>query len=1048
MKLRQAMKQDSRDPLTCPDCGEKLPSGDGAHGLCPHCAWLGLADAGDAFFGDALPGLPGLCVLEEMDRGGMGVVYRAVEEEAGREVALKMLRPGLAEDAGVRWRFAQEAKAMGALDHPCVLPIYRVGEHAGLPFFTMKLAEGGALAGRVANFRGQWHAVAALMAQVAEAVHHAHGRGLLHRDLKPANILFDAESHPYVADFGLVKWTAEETGMTLTVALMGTPQYLAPEVATQDARAASVASDVWSLGGVAYELLAGRPPFQAEGLGALLRQIAEDEAPPLEGVPRDLATVVLKCLRKASNQRYPSAGALAEDLRRWLRGEPVSARRATWTERLRWWVRRNPAPAAAVATLSLAAMVTLGLQMHSAQVLRVEKTGALMAQVVASRMSGRLDLRSDALAAAAMAASFAPSDALRDEATTLLTLPAWQPVESLPTGAMRRLVVSPDHRFRVVEGKQGLAIQDEVSGDIHVMEALQGLAAEPTWISASGERVLVLRRGSNGLRYAVYATDRKALLRPWSEPIHSLGLSDDGQRLAVCQDGRSQELSIVDARSGEVLTTLRTESPGEHAPSFSPDGRLLVTSHPDRTRLLGYELPSGRQVFSLVGPAAGPGPRRVAWRRDGRALVLCGRTADVRLIELGGPAGVLRERLLHGHEDGLLDAAWHPSGRWLATCAADNSLRLWEVASGTERLNLPLVQGSLSFSKDGTSLLAHSLALQRLDDYAFTVSPVFQDAPLPSGIRPEQRARPDAVLHPGGRHGWINSGVGAFAFSFADARFTALPRTRSAIKKLLLDDQAETLMVLEDAGAAYGKTASLEAWNAMAEVPKATVCGAFSQATNILAVASFHAGPSRCLVSVGAADGRDGFRTLAPPPGLIFDLAISPDARWVVGSAAFEPGWLAIWDTQAATAPLVVSTFRSRQKLAFDPTGETLLASQGGGVTALRLGSWEPLWETTPHGDSSDDSALCVSGNGRYLFTSTAPHGIAVFETTTGRRLATLNPATRRKIHALATDHEGARLVVVTTGETVQFWDLRKLRAELKERGLDWQAADLPPMPD
>src|SRR5262249_1755983 len=209
-------------------------------------------------------------------------------------------------------------------------PVHQMGEHDGLPFFTMKLATGGTLAQRKGQLAGNWRDIAELMVTLADAVQFAHDRGVLHRDLKPSNILFHEQNHPYLTDFGLAKLAHADADLTRSVDFLGTPPYVAPEVATRSARQATTASDIYSLGAILYELLAGRPPFEAESVPALLKKISEDEpikpSAKASAVPRDLEVICLKSLAKEPARRYESARALVEDLRCWLDGRPIRAR--------------------------------------------------------------------------------------------------------------------------------------------------------------------------------------------------------------------------------------------------------------------------------------------------------------------------------------------------------------------------------------------------------------------------------------------------------------------------------------------------------------------------------------------------------------------------------------------------------------------------------------------------------------------------------------------------------------------------------------------------
>jgi Protein kinase domain len=296
-------------------------------------------------------------VLRELARGGMGVVFQARQVSLNRPVALKMILAGqLANDIDVK-RFYTEAEAAANLDHPGIVPIFEVGQHEGQHYFSMGFVEGQSLAQRLAGGPLPPREAATLLVNVAEAIEYAHGHGVIHRDLKPGNILLDRNGYPRVTDFGLAKKLEGDSGLTGSGQIMGTPSYMPPEQAGAKRGEVGPAADVYALGATLYALVTGRPPFQAAtAMDTVLQVISEEPVAPRllnPSVPRDLETICLKCLEKAPIRRYASAQALADDLGRWLGGEPIMARPAGRLERMVKWSRRNPAAAAWLAAIPL-----------------------------------------------------------------------------------------------------------------------------------------------------------------------------------------------------------------------------------------------------------------------------------------------------------------------------------------------------------------------------------------------------------------------------------------------------------------------------------------------------------------------------------------------------------------------------------------------------------------------------------------------------------------------------------------------------------------------
>src|SRR5213595_767376 len=371
----------------CRKCGAKIFS-NAPEGLCPRCVLktalampseasvAGVSDPGGvdklsrgavtagpdgkkaARAAEMLGELGDYELLEEIGRGGQGVVFRARQKSLNRTVAVKVISLGQWASKTHLKRFRLEAEAAASLDHPCIVPIYEIGERDGSCYFSMGLVEGGQLDAVAKREPIPIRHAAELIAKLARAVHYAHEHGILHRDIKPGNILLDAKGEPHLTDFGLARLVETESTVTRTMEVLGTPSYMAPEQAVGNNARVTSATDVYGLGAVLYQLLTGHPPFAGGTTFETVRLVLDTEPrqPRLLNpkVDRDLSTICLKCLEKDPKRRYSSAFALAEDLERWLKHEPIQARRIGILSRSKKWIRRNPTIALLI--LSLAAL--------------------------------------------------------------------------------------------------------------------------------------------------------------------------------------------------------------------------------------------------------------------------------------------------------------------------------------------------------------------------------------------------------------------------------------------------------------------------------------------------------------------------------------------------------------------------------------------------------------------------------------------------------------------------------------------------------------------
>src|SRR6184192_143744 len=312
-------------------------------------------------------------LLEEIGRGGQGVVFRARQKSLNRTVALKVISLGQWASKAHLKRFRLEAEAAAHLEHPGIVPIHEVGERDGQCYFSMKFVEGGQLDEVVRREPMPIRRAVELIAEVARTVHYAHEHGILHRDIKPGNILLDAKGEPHLTDFGLARLVETESTVTRTKEVLGTPSYMAPEQAVGETKKLTSATDVYGLGAVLYQLLTGQPPFAGGTTYETIRLLLEREPRPPRllnpKIDRDLSTICLKCLEKDPKRRYSSALALAEDLEHWLKHEPIRAKRSGFFTHSRKWVRRNPAIAAMIA-ISLAFAAVLGWNIWKTELIR------------------------------------------------------------------------------------------------------------------------------------------------------------------------------------------------------------------------------------------------------------------------------------------------------------------------------------------------------------------------------------------------------------------------------------------------------------------------------------------------------------------------------------------------------------------------------------------------------------------------------------------------------------------------------------------------------
>jgi WD40 repeat protein/serine/threonine protein kinase len=664
--------------------------------------------------------VPGYDIEGVLGRGGMGVVYKARHRQLKRTVALKMILSGGHADPRELARFRIEAEAVARLQHPNIVQIHEVGETDGHPFCALEFVEGGNLAGKIDGKPMPPRKAARLVEPLARAMQLAHSRNVVHRDLKPANVLLDADDTPKITDFGLARQTDSDSGETQAGAVMGTPSYMAPEQASGRTHEAGPAADVYALGAILYDCLAGQPPFKGKTVVDTLDQVRTKEPKPPSrwhaGIPLDLETICLKCLRKEPEQRYASAAELADELTRFLRGEPILARPVGRWERCVKWVKRNPL----VAGVSAALVFVLLSAVIVSSLLAVEANNqANAAQENANKAKEAADEQ----------AKFAKKFKELAEEQTRLREESDERREKAENLAFqvrfnRFYSQANDNKLLAVVGMAQLLPDAARLKDPHVLESLRlhlaGWAPEAAmnplrWVGAHGKRVLSLALSADGKIAVTGSIDKTARLwdaasgMPIGPPLQhqnesvAVALSADG-KTALTGCGGNTGPQLWDVASGKPIGPPLQHQHAIYV-ALSADGKTALTGSANNTAWV-WDAATGKPISPLQH---GRTVQAVALSADGKTA-LTGSDKDARLWEVasGTPIGPPL------HQGIVSKLALSPDGKTALTGSQDGTTWLWHVATG-KPIGLPLQHQSrvtaVAFIADGKTALTGSADL-------------------------------------------------------------------------------------------------------------------------------------------------------------------------------------------------------------------------------------------------------------------------------------------------------------------------------------------------
>jgi WD40 repeat protein/serine/threonine protein kinase len=990
--------------------------------------------------------VPGYEVLGELGRGGMGVVYKARQINLKRIVALKMILGGSHAGAAALERFKTEAEAVARIQHPGIVAVYEIGEHDGLPFFSLEFCPGGSLASQLDGTPLPPMKAAALVEKLARAVEAAHEVGVVHRDLKPANVLLAGDGTPKVTDFGLAKKLDDEQGMTASGAVMGTPSYMAPEQATGKAKLVGQASDVYSLGAILYELLSGRAPFKGATAMDTMMQVATDEPVPPSRLQRrtpiDIETICLKCLEKNPKRRYASAIELADELHRYQAGEPIRARPiSTWRRGLKW-ARRRPTMAALLA-VSVAATLSIVIGGASFTIkLRAERDNVQKQLDVARRT-----LYASQLMRVGSVYQQDPEQGLALLQDTYICPVPWRDAS---WGLYYHLCCGDGARTFMLKGEFVLSVA--FSPDGKTLALGSGNFDKPVprdvklWDVATGQERAAYTGHTASISSVAFSPDSKTLasgsadktVRLWdvttgrqravlnghTHLVNSVAFSPDGMTLA---SGSSDEMvRLWDVATGQERAVLNAYY-SVHAVTFSPDGKSLAAGTGATVML--WDVGTSQQRAMLVGQTdVVYSFQSVAFSPDGKTLASGSADKTVRLWDV---ATGQERAVLKGHSATVNSVAFSHDGKTIASgCAARlvqvGEVKLWDVGTGQERASLrePWVH-SVAFSPDGKTLASGSgnpneaVRGKSAPDGQLTLWAV--DTGRERAALKHTDVVYSVAFSPDGKtlvSGSADKTVRLWDVGTAQARAVLKGHT-SGVLSVAFSPDGKTV-------ASGSRDTTVKLWDVATgrNLADLTVVRKHMSGVTSLAfspdgktLASGGADKTVILWIVGTGQAR---ADLKGHKDAVMSVAFSPDGTVLASGSQIEGGAeLKLWDVKTGQARADLKGQARGCRLAFSPDGKII--ASGSGADKVQMWDVGTGQELASHDLSV--SSLAFSPDGRSLAFGNIDFAVKLWDMGTGKDRTGLKGHTS-VVSSVAFSPDGKTLASGSYDNTVKLWDI------------------------